>query len=230
VGHTEAELRPERTLQRLYLDPLERRVQQHGGRVYTGGPTLTLLIDLKSDGPSTYRALSQILPRYASLLTIYRDGQRHEGAVQIIISGNRPIELIAAEPLRYVAVDGRLSDLGGSRPTALMPVISDRWTAHFRWQGNGPLPAPEHERLNRIVQQAHQRGQRVRFWATPDQAAVWRVLSEAQVDLINTDDLEGLAGFLRQKAAENGRPAGTQSGAACDPPVPDRPGSLPGRE
>jgi hypothetical protein len=41
----------------------------------------------------------------------------------------------------------------------------------------------------------------VRFWATPDdrsqlREAVWRELVLAGVDLINTDDLEGLQQFL----------------------------------
>src|SRR3990172_9175630 len=37
VGHELAELKPESTLESLYLDPLARRVRENGGRVYPNG-------------------------------------------------------------------------------------------------------------------------------------------------------------------------------------------------
>ncbi len=198
VGHSRRELTAERTLQRLYLDPLRERVEQGEGRVYPDGPTLTLLIDIKSDGPSTYQALQALLPTYAAILTRVENGQRHDAAVQIVISGNQPIDRIAASRPRFAFVDGRLPDLEGSLPSDLVPLISDRWSAHFDWRGSGPFPAAQAAKLQQIVQRAHARGQRVRFWDTADRPEVWQVLRDAHVDLINTDDLPGLAAFLSQ--------------------------------
>src|SRR5213595_176008 len=43
VAHNRGGVRPERTLQALYLDPLRARVKQNGGRVYPNGPEVTLL-------------------------------------------------------------------------------------------------------------------------------------------------------------------------------------------
>src|SRR4051795_874708 len=37
IGHDRKDLRPNRTLQALYLDPLRERIQANGGRVYRGG-------------------------------------------------------------------------------------------------------------------------------------------------------------------------------------------------
>src|SRR3954464_15559693 len=34
VGHTQLDLRPERTLEKLYLEPLRARVRANGGRIY----------------------------------------------------------------------------------------------------------------------------------------------------------------------------------------------------
>ena len=39
----------------------------------------------------------------------------------------------------------------------------------------------------------------MRFWATPDDPAVWRELVDAGVDLLNADDLAGLERFLRSQ-------------------------------
>src|SRR5437660_5226848 len=57
VAHMRSQVKPERTLEKLYLDPLQERVKQNGGRVYAGGPEVTLLIDIKTDWKTTYPAL-----------------------------------------------------------------------------------------------------------------------------------------------------------------------------
>jgi hypothetical protein len=47
-----------------------------------------------------------------------------------------------------------------------------------------------------MVEQAHQRGRVVRFWATPESAPLWQELLNAGVDLVNTDKLAALRNFL----------------------------------
>jgi len=124
------------------------------------------------------------------------DGKHLQGAVTIVISGDRPREQIARSTIRYVGIDGRLGDLSSKEPAHLLPLISDRWTSHFRWRGDGPMPAGERLKLKNIVEQAHARGRRVRFWATPEIPALWQELYDAKVDLINTDKLAELEKFL----------------------------------
>jgi glycerophosphoryl diester phosphodiesterase len=109
-----------------------------------------------------------------------------------------------AEPVRYAGYDGRLADLESGMPASFMPLVSDNWTRTFTWNGEGPMPATEQEKLRLIVARAHEHGYRVRFWATPDQpgparTAVWRELLDAGVDHLNTDDLDGLRRFLASR-------------------------------
>ena len=197
VAHTRKELEPERTLQSLYLDPLKARVAQHQGSVYGDGTTFTLLIDIKTDAESTYRALHDLLAQYSSLLTRAKGTQLQPGAVAVIVSGNRPIELIRQTTPRYVGIDGRLSDLDSDLSASLMPLISDNWRLHFSWRGQGEFSLAEQQKLKDIIAQTHARHRRLRFWGTPDSPAMWSVLRDAGVDFINTDDLQGLSKFLR---------------------------------
>lgn len=196
VGHDRGELRKQRTLQALYLDPLRRLAQQNGGRVYLHGPTITLLVDIKADGKETYAVLREVLAGYAEMLSCAASGRYREGAVQVVISGDRPKQEIAGDENRYAGIDGRITDLESTAPAQLMPLISDRWTSHFRWRGVGEFPPAERDKLRSIVQRAHASGRRVRFWATPESPAVWRELVNAGVDHINTDDLDRLRDFL----------------------------------
>ena len=196
VGHEQRELKPERTLQALYLDPLRKRSRANNGRIYAGGPVFTLLIDIKTAGEATYRALAGVLAGYPELLCATHDGKFTQRAVSVIISGNRAKDVIASDNPRFAGIDGRLADLESEMPAHLLPLISDRWSSHFRWRGEGDFPEAERIKLHRIVRKAHAGGRRVRFWATPEKAALWRELREAEVDLINTDDLSGLRKFL----------------------------------
>ncbi|EMI27713.1 phosphatidylinositol-specific phospholipase C/glycerophosphodiester phosphodiesterase family protein [Rhodopirellula europaea] len=206
VAHSTAELSADRTLKALYLDPLRRRMQSHANdssepfqSVEGDGQPVTLLIDLKSEGESTYRALNQLLSKYDDVFTHVDSDGVHRRGVTAIISGNRPIELVQSDLPRFVGVDGRLSDLESDYSADLMPLISDHWGRNFQWRGKGELPAADREKLSQILKQAHQKKRRIRFWATPDHEAAWEVLHEAGVDLINTDDLEGLNQFLQSK-------------------------------
>ncbi len=201
VAHDAKDIKTSRTLQSLYLKPLVERIEKYGGSVYGDGRPLTLLIDVKTNAQDTYLALHQVLRRFQGILTVYSGQDIREGAIVAIVSGNRARGLMETQDVRYAAYDGRLPDLGSGVPASLMPLISDRWTRHFTWRGDGPMPRRERARLYRIVADAHAAGQRVRFWATPDESGprrdvVWRALVDAGVDLIATDDLAGLERFL----------------------------------
>jgi hypothetical protein len=201
VAHNYWNIDSERTLATLYLAPLLARVRAHDGVVYAGfSGSLQLLIDVKSDGEETYRAIDRQLARYSSILTKFSHGAVHPGAVTAIITGNCALEVMAAQTERYAACDGRMSDLHRAAPASLMPLISGRWGSLFDWQGVGPMPRAERAELASIVRDAHAQGRAVRFWSTPDdpgtRTAVWAELMAAGVDYINTDSLEALRKFL----------------------------------
>ncbi len=199
VAHDRPDVKPERTLRKLYLDPLQAYFQKRTFFSQEKTPPFTLLVDIKTDGAAVYPILRQQLEDYAALLCRVEDGKSIPGAVQIVVSGDRPKRLIAAANPRYMGIDGRLSDLGSKQPAELMPLISDRWTSHFKYRGQGTMSEAERTKLRSIVKQAHAAGRRVRFWATPESEAVWRELVAADVDHINTDQLERLSAFLKRQ-------------------------------
>lgn len=195
VGHAPRDLKPERTLERLYLNPLRERVRAHG-RVYPAGPQFFLLIDIKTDPKATYVALDKVLAGYADILSNVENGEFHPGAVTVVVSGNRDRRAMAEQQRRFAGMDGRLTDLDSQEPAHLIPWISDRWTSVFKWRGEGRMPDAERARLKEIVAKAHARGRLVRFWDTPEDPAVWKELRDGGVDLINTDSLPTLRRFL----------------------------------
>jgi hypothetical protein len=202
VAHDRHQVKPDRTLRALYLDPLQARARANGGRIYPDGPPFYLLIDLKSDGAATWPVLRATLRRYPNLLTEFRGERVLTNAVTVILSGNSPRALLAREPVRRAAIDGRPPDLERNPSPALVPWISESWGRLFSWRGNGPFPPAEQARLADLLRRAHAQGRKVRFWGAPDFPGGWNLEWEAGVDFINTDRLAALRTFLLEKAGE----------------------------
>lgn len=181
VAHDREDVKPSRTLKALYLDPLEKEVR-------AGLDGFTLMIDVKADGAAATRRLIEELQPYRWMITTVIPRQ-----VDVVVSGAGDREVIENESSRLLSIDGRIPDLAKPRNRDIA-WVSDNWTNHFKW--NGTSEFTEGAKLREIVHGAHALGYKLRFWATPDKPAVWKVLRDAGVDLIGTDDLAGLARFL----------------------------------
>ena len=196
VAHNRADVSPSRTLQSLYLDPLLERARANHGKILGAEPRFWLLIDIKSDPAGLWPVLREVLEKYREMLTVFQDDHIGQKAVTVVLSGNRPRQLLAAEKTRLASLDGLLSDLESNPPSSLVPWISENWGPQFKWRGRGEFDAVEKQKLRAIVEKAHQQKRLVRFWGAPDIEPVWRELLAAGVDLINSDDLAGLEKFL----------------------------------
>jgi hypothetical protein len=195
VGHSPEEAIGDRTLKKLYLDPLKERAAAKDA-----APVM-LVIDIKSESKATYAALKELLANYREILTSYHDNQVEARAVTVILTGGFPRATIEAEKTRWVALDGGLEDLDATpSPSAdLVPRVQANWRDHFKWRGQGDMPERERAKLKAMTAEAHAQHRQIRFWNLPDRLSVWRELLADGVDLINTDDLRGCSEFLRRE-------------------------------
>ena len=197
VAHDRSKVKPERTLQALYLDPLRERVKKNGGRVYPGGPECVLLIDEKTrlaDHLSCpARNPEDTMPTCSRRSS---PGQRRPTPSGSSSPATAPRTCSPASPSATPCVDGELADLDSGAPADLIPWISSNWATSFKWRGTGPMPEAEKLKLQTIVAKAHAQGRQVRFWGAPDQPVFWGEMLANGVDLINTDDLDGAQKFL----------------------------------
>ncbi len=201
VGHDRGELLPGRTLDRLYLAPLEARRREYGTVLPDGTPFL-LTVEAKEPGVATYAAIERALAAYPQLVTRYvAEGREVPAPVRVVQVGwHPPLETLARSPLRYSAVQLHAADpraASATWPVSLVPLITQDYRQAFRWRGSGPMPRDQRYRLARLVEAAHAvPGRRLRIIHAPVDAAVYRVLREAGVDLIGTKNLERSALLL----------------------------------
>ncbi len=195
VAHEESEVRAGVTLRALYLDPLRQLVRMHGGWLFSQpGTTLQLLIDVKTEAVSAYRALDAALAEYDDLFTRWSEGAPEHGPVTAVLSGNRAVELVRATPVRRIAVDGRI-DEPRDVPPEVMPMVSIDWE-----MVEAPTLAGRLARARELTDIVRGEGRKIRFWGTPDSPELWAGLLGAGVDYLGTDEPERLEPFLRERS------------------------------
>ncbi|MEL6534353.1 MAG: hypothetical protein AAFQ98_03015 [Bacteroidota bacterium] len=187
VGHNPYSLGGKPTLEELYFRPLSNLVKNREG-------TLWLLVDLKKYHPDMLELLHLLCIRYEDMLMSRTDsvGSR---PVQIILSGNYPrAEIMANERYCFFFIDGRFPELD-SYDAKLVPMVSASFTEYCWYRGKGPITRNEAEEILSLVEQAHAKGIRVRFWRTADNENVWETLRILGVDVIGVDDLVGFTAY-----------------------------------
>jgi hypothetical protein len=204
VGHDmPAEGQQLPTLKAAYLEPLLEIVKGNKGQIYPGyGQPVYLMIDVKTEAALTYKVLKKQVTDFQEILVADKEGKLTKGSVRIFLSGNRPTQLVYNEKVKWMGIDGRPEDIGKGYDASFMPVISENYFKVLQWDGTGAIPSEEREILEKLIEKVHREGKKLRLWASPDNENTWKTLLDAGVDLINTDQLEGLHNFMKDYKAE----------------------------
>jgi hypothetical protein len=193
-------LRPSKTkdLTEMYLDPLFK-IYNEKGYFYKDHPSpIFLMIDIKTGAEETYEKLLEVIKPYESMLTQFVDGVEIPGGITLIITGNRPVETIAAERDRWVAIDGRPLDLGKGYPLNLMPMVSEKYSTILGWTTTfGPKSPKNILKVQDFVSKVQAEGRLTRLWKIPEKRESWNWLTYHGIDLLNTDNLADLHDYLR---------------------------------
>ncbi|MCA9412797.1 MAG: hypothetical protein KC931_10890 [Candidatus Omnitrophica bacterium] len=188
------------SLKDLYLDPLKKRVEDKGS-IHGDGNPFYLWVDIKDGGDELRSTLTNLLNQY-SMLTRFTDEEIKEGPVTVVLTGDAR----AKEGLVKEYADRPFCrDSNGYSPND--PPVDNkwrwyalRWWSYMDWEGNEDISSEEKATLKKIVDDIHEKGRKVRFYATPETQKYWTVALEVGIDHINTDDLERLNEFLEEKS------------------------------
>lgn len=169
------------TLEELYLKPLQKMVEDK--KIQENG--LILWIDIKDFRIKTIYQLASALRRYPMI------GKE----VRVVLTGNKRLK---QKFIHY------FPDITAERDTDSLTTRSGdinwlvvNWKKRFNWNGQGQMPHKEVIRLENLVEEVHAKGQKLRFYNSPDSVEYWKVVKEAHVDLIDTNKVSKLADFFR---------------------------------
>ncbi len=192
VAHDAKNLSTERSLEKLYLDPIAECIKKNNGSPYNDpNRTLQLLIDQKTEAISTLGTLLDVLKKYPAII--------QNKNISIVISGNRPNTKEFANYPDYIKFDGRLKENYSKDALEKIAILSDDFSGYVKKKYPLEITSDEKEQIISLVNQAHELKKKVRFWAIPDYSVAWEKMMEYQVDFINTDHISNLSDFLLQK-------------------------------
>lgn len=194
-----AKVDPQRTLKKLYLEPLRDRVSNNQGKVYSRyDGHFQLMIDIKTNAAETYALIQEQLQDYATLFSRIENGENITGPIMVFLSGNRPIATILEADTHIAKLDGRPEDIGKGYPAAKMPVISERYGKVLAWNGETKLKRKQKKKLKNLIRQVHAEGKQLRLWAMPESETAWKTYLQLGIDWINADDLARLQNFFSE--------------------------------
>jgi len=176
VSHDSKGIVASRTLEDLYLKPLESALKMN----FKKENQLFLLIDIKTEAEPTLTKLIAILNKYESITA--------NKNIKIIVSGNRPDPETYAKYPDFIYFD--FQELGKSiskENWSKVAMVSADFKKYSVWNGLGRLTEQDYKNVSAIIAKAKETNKPFRFWGAPDTKSAWKAFLEMGVDLINTD-------------------------------------------
>ncbi|MFI0430270.1 alkaline phosphatase [Mariniflexile sp. HMF6888] len=177
VTHNEEDIVLTKTLESLYLKPLEIVLRM----AYKKHQKLFLLIDIKSGAVATLDKLIDTLKKFPTIID--------NPNIKIIISGNRPKPDTYLKYPRFIFFD--YQELGKVMPQEYwekVAMVSLDFSKFSNWNGKGRLTHDDYNRVMDVINKAKATKKPCRFWGTPDSKSAWKAFSDMGVDIINTDE------------------------------------------
>jgi len=189
VAHDKKEISAKRSLKILYIDPLIEKFNRDPQR------HLRLLIEIKED----YKAILPLVISELKPLEKYFAYDGHPGRLSIVMTGAVPPPVVMPNYPDWISFD--VDHLDGFTPAQWKKIglVSFPLSKYVHWNGKGVFNADEIKRIRGGIDSVHNAGKKVRFYETPDTKSSWLAMLRLGVDVIGTDDIEGLGNFLNRK-------------------------------
>jgi len=190
VAHDSSKIQSQRTLERLYIDPLLKELKKNPSR------KANLLIDIKENYKTSLQLLIKELKPLKKYLFTDKDKAK---PVTILISGERPSPAEYKNYPGYIFFDDDLKLAHTPQEWKRVGLVSLSFERYSSWNGEGTIPEKDKSLLIHVIDSVHQAGKPIRFWAAPDNANSWNLQMKLGVDLIGTDKIPELSEFLKKK-------------------------------
>ena len=174
------------SLENLYLKPLQKIIDKRHS-VYGDSLPFYLWIDLKGSNKELVAVLNKVLNRY-KMFTVFTDDKIIQRPVIAVLTGNDDMKKAFVHDFKTRkgirdSNDIELND----------PMGDNRWG----WYAlNWNIVHGSSEKLQSLVNLAHSKNRKIRFWNMPDEKRSWALALKSGVDQISTDKLHELHEYI----------------------------------
>jgi len=196
VAHNKSDIKAERSLDSLYIQPIVRLFRKNGGKVWSDYPsTFQLMIDLKTAVEPTLSLLVEKLKKYPDVF----DSNQNNNAIRVVITGNRPDPSGFSKYPLFIWFDGNVTLKYDEQQLKRVALYSENLAGFTSWKGKEAILEKEEIRLKQVIDSVHGLNKKIRFWNAPDDAYAWKTLMNLKVDYLNTDHIQELSTWLQNK-------------------------------
>jgi alkaline phosphatase len=188
VAHSKNDIKTDRTLKALYLEPLFKELTADKSR------RVALLIDIKED----YKTALSLLVQELEPIRQHLSTSKKPNSATIRISGTRPPPLEYKNYPSFILFDDDLKMPHSQYEWNRVGLVSLPFIKITNWKGEGDISRKDKKAVRHIIDSVHAAGKPIRFWAAPDTEASWRLQMKLHADLIGTDKIAELEAFLRR--------------------------------
>ncbi len=223
VGHHPYYLNKEKTLDKLYIQPILERLDNVNNPKYhlpqvknssdyngkTNGvfhtnqnATLYFVLDVKTNGSTTWpKILKAFQPlREKGYLTDFNGTHITYRQVTVIGSGTTPLEYFLTNKTRDYFFEAQLETLNSTFVHTISPIAATNFLTSVGKPGLNGLNETALKTLESQIQKAHSLGVKTRYWNIPEwpvrtRNAVWEQMLNLGGDFLNTDNLDAAINF-----------------------------------
>ena len=184
VAHDREDIKPENTLEKLYIEPIVSVYKANEGKPWKDAKHgIQLLVDIKDETDPSMQALSEAFGRYPEVF----DRSVNPYGVQIAITGNFPEPEDFDKWPKFMGIDGRLDIDYTPEQFERVVLISESLRDFVKWNGKGTLIPEQEEKLKEVIDRVHKMGRPIRFWSTPECETTYYTFYNLGIDFVNTD-------------------------------------------
>lgn len=193
VAHDREDIKPENTLEKLYIEPIVSVYKANEGKPWKDAKHgIQLLVDIKDETDPSMQALSEAFGRYPEVF----DRSVNPYGVQIAITGNFPEPEDFDKWPKFMGIDGRLDIDYTPEQFERVVLISEYLRDFVKWNGKGTLIPEQEEKLKEVIDRVHKMGRPIRFWSTPECETTYYTFYNLGIDFVNTDDPASASAFF----------------------------------
>ncbi|MCI5057344.1 MAG: hypothetical protein MRY83_14615 [Flavobacteriales bacterium] len=185
-----------KTLEELYLSPLKQRIQNGQGKIFNDSTVLQLMIDIKGDPNKVYPLLKQVILPYKAFIAIR--GSDEWAPLKIVLSGRRRPDSLFKDNSNLFFLDANLFELKSYSANELEFAATASASFKSNFGRKTKLTEEDKERIKQVIPLLKKHNLTGRFWATPEDEDLWKMLLELGMGWINVDDLERFRKFITQ--------------------------------
>ena len=183
VAHNRKDVRADRSLRKMYIEPIVKIFRDNGGQMWKGSDDrLQLMVDLKA---------LEALPGVVALAEEFPDVFTTDNGVRVVITGSYPAPADYDKWPSWLWFDGDFKDGKlNYTPEQLkrIALISTDFRKFARnWNGKGRMINSELEAVTKAIEAAHEVGKPIRFWDAPEGTTTYFTFYKLGVDFFNTD-------------------------------------------